>query len=129
MTIKRNSLAAIVFLLLGAANISFSQEGFPLDGTWRGQWQSSDGGIPVVIVMKWDGDRIGGTINPGPNSTPFSNARLQADTWTVLIEADPENGAPISIVGTLREIGSYNRFIEGTWTQGGSDHAFRITRE
>ena len=111
MTIKKNSLAAIVFLLLSAANFSFSQEGFPLDGTWRGAWQSSDGENAVVIVMKWDGETIGGIINPGPNSTPFSDARLQADTWTVLIEADPENGAPINIVGTLREIGSYNRFI------------------
>jgi hypothetical protein len=82
----------------------------------------------VVIALKWDGTEINGTLNPGPNSTPFASAELEPATWTVRIAAEPEAG-PVAIEGTLREIGSYNRYIEGTWRQGGNEYDFRITRE
>lgn len=121
--------AAVGLPLLLFTGGGFAQEGFPLDGTWRGQWGQTDSrGANVVIVMKWTGDAIEGTLNPGPNSTAFANATLDPDTWTVHIEAAPEAG-PVTIEGTLRDIGSYNRYIEGTWRQNGNDYAFRITRE
>lgn len=120
--------SAALPLLLGAG-VGLTQEGYPLDGTWRGQVQRPGGETTnVVMVMKWDGTTINGTLNPGPNSTDFASARLEPDTWTVHIEAEPE-GDPIAIEGTLREIGSYNRYIEGTWRQGGTEYDFRITRE
>lgn len=120
------ALTAGVALMAAA----LAQEGFPLDGTWRGSYgPSSDGQTPVVIVMKWDGESINGLINPGPRSIDFTYAELEPSTWTVRIEAQTADADTIMIEGTLQDIGSYNRFIEGTWSQGGVETGFRITRE
>jgi len=115
---------------VAAALVSLSalaQEGFPLDGTWRGAW-GADQSL-VVMVMKWDGETINGTINPGPRSFPFSTAVLEPGNWSVHIEATDRDGANVVIDGRLEDIGSYNRYIEGTWTLNGTSHPFKITRE
>ena len=119
---------AVVSTLLLAMAVQ-SQEGFPLDGTWRGAWGADAAERTVVIVMKWDGKTINGTINPGPNSVPFSTATLEPSDWTVHIEAQSRDGAPIVIDATLENIGSYNRTLTGTWEQAGVDNEFKITRE
>lgn len=115
---------------LAVAAAAVAQEGFPLDGTWRGEWGSTgESRNRVVIVMSWDGERINGMINPGPRSIPFRHAELEPSTWTVRIEAVGPDDNEIVISGKLEDIGSYNRYIVGTWTQGGVEHDFRITRE
>lgn len=107
-----------------------AQEGFPLDGTWRGEWgQPGEPANHVVIVMKWNGETITGRINPGPNSIDFDAARLDASNWGVHIEAQTRDGTAIRIDGTLSNIGSYNREVNGTWRQGDVSYAFSITRE
>ena len=119
-------------VLLSAALLAswvFAQEGFPLDGTWRGGFGAEDAPTPVVIVMKWDGENITGMINPGPNSVPFKSAVLKPSDWSVHIEADARNGEPIVIDATLENIGSYNRTLTGTWKEAGAEQRFKITRE
>ena len=125
--IFRSLLAATALLL---AITTFSQEGFPLDGTWRGHWgPTNEEGTQVVIVMKWNGETVTGQINPGRNSIAFTNARLEPSDWGVHIEAETADGEAIRIDGTLENIGSYNRHVVGTWRQGDSAYTFRITRE
>ena len=59
---------------------AYGQEGFPLDGTWRGDWGTTPTDrTTVVLVMKWDGTNINGMINPGPDSVPFTVAVLNPD--------------------------------------------------
>ena len=120
-------------MLLGAlllVPVLNAQEGYPLDGTWRGEWGAQSGdGTTVVIVMKWDGENINGTINPGPNSIPFGSAALKPSDWTVHIEARSRDGEPIVIDAKLENIGSYNRTLTGTWSQAGVDYSFNIARE
>lgn len=107
-----------------------AQEGFPLDGTWRGEWGNSDTeSNHVVIVMKWDGDTVTGRINPGPNSIDFANAWLEPADWGVHIEAISPDGEPIRVDGTLTDVGSYNRRVTGTWQVGETVYEFTITRE
>lgn len=120
-----------VFLLAAALPaVGMSQEGFPLDGTWRGEWGPAGAdGQHVVIVMSWDGERINGMINPGPRSLDFEQAQLEPGTWTVRIAAVDQDGRRIEIEGTLEDIGAYNRHIAGTWRLDGQTHEFRITRE
>jgi hypothetical protein len=106
------------------------QEGFPLDGTWRGTFGPESGDrTTVVMVMKWDGENINGTINPGPNSIPFGSAALKPSDWTVHIEARSRDGEPIVIDAKLDNIGSYNRTLTGTWSQAGVGYSFNIARE
>jgi len=120
------SILSILFL---AAPVT-AQEGFPLDGTWRGEWGSADGSSThVVIVMAWDGQNINGVINPGRNSIDIKTAHLIPESWSITIGAEDRDGIPIQIQGQLDNIGSYNRSIEGTWTHGGTINNFTLTRE
>jgi hypothetical protein len=128
------TMAAFCVPVLAAliASNAFAQEGFPLDGTWRGSLSAAPSArapAQVVLVMSWDGEEINGVINPGPRAMQFSRASLDPSTWSVRIEAQPADAEPIVIEGTLENIGSYNRYIEGTWTQGGDPQPIRITRE
>ena len=127
MTLSARCMAAALCLLLGAS--VHSQEGYPLDGTWRGEWGADAGKSAVVIVMKWDGKNVNGMINPGPNVVRFSGPVLEPSAWTVHIEAQSRDGQPIVIDAKLDDVGSYNRTLTGTWKQAGIDHPFKMARE
>lgn len=127
MRLPKPAWAAICCILWGAG--APAQEGFPLDGTWRGEWGGPGATHHVVIVMKWDGKTVTGRINPGPRSIAFTSAALIPENWTVRIEAVDAAGEAIRIEGTLEDIGSYNRSVVGTWTQGGASFPFSIERE
>ncbi len=129
------SIACVVAVVLPFAAAIFAQEGHPLVGTWYGDWgptpqQRHD----VTIVMTWDGKSIGGTIDPGPDAVSFKTATLDSSGWTVHIEAErPAKGATAAvryvIDGKLANLGSYNRTLSGTWTDGASKGDFKLTRD
>jgi hypothetical protein len=120
------SLLAILLLLTVAAGAARAQEGFPLDGTWRGERK---GAGTVVVVMQWDGQKISGVINPGPTSIAISDARLVPEGWRVSITARTADGKPITYEGTIGKLGDYDRYIDGTWTEGGRSYPVRMVRE
>jgi hypothetical protein len=124
--LKTLLLSAAVLLPLAVS----AQEGYPLDGTWRGEWGQPNGEQTLaVVVMEWDGTRINGRINPGRNTINFTNAALNAADWTVHIEAQTREGEPIVIDAVLGDIGSYKRTLTGTWTSGGVENPLVLTRE
>src|SRR5262245_26642818 len=127
MSLLAKSIAVVSSLWLAVA--AHSQEGFPLDGTWRGEWGADGAKSTVVIVMKWDGKNVNGMINPGRNVVRFSAPVLEPSDWTVHIEAQSQDGQPIVIDAKLDDIGSYNRTMTGTWKQAGVDQPFRMARE
>lgn len=127
MSLRAQCTAMALSLLLTAA--AHSQEGYPLDGTWRGEWGPDGGKNAVVIVMKWDGTNVNGMINPGRNVVRFAGPVLDPSNWTVRIEAQSADGQPIVIAAKLDDIGSYNRTLTGSWTQAGVDHPFKMARE
>ena len=126
-------LCALVFLASLAS--MRAQEGYPLVGTWYGDWgptpqQRHD----VTVVMTWDGKAIGGTIDPGPDAVPFKTATLDSSTWTVHVEAErPAKGATAAvryvIDGKLANLGSYNRTLSGTWMSGATKNDLNLTRD
>lgn len=125
-------LAAIAFTLFAA--LAFAQEGHPLSGTWHGEWTSASGQkTRIVMALRWDAKNVVGTLNPGPRSAPFKEVTLDPDKWMVHFEADAkdQSGKPVHVVadGKLENIGSYNRTITGTWTQGDAKGDFKITRD
>jgi len=117
-----------VFLLVAA--VAVAQEGFPLDGTWRGERQAA-GETPatVVMIMQWDGQKVTGVINPGPKAIQISDAKLIPDGWRVTVAATTASGENIAFEGTIAELGAYNRSISGTWTEGGRKYSVRMVRE
>ena len=129
-SIVKSSGYLVACILMWAGSSASAQEGFPLDGTWRGDWGLTAGERKhLVLVMKWDGTNINGVINPGPGSVEFKSAVLIPEKWLVHIEADDAQGTAIIIDGRLNNIGSYNRTINGTWTMDGMEYSLSLKRQ
>lgn len=116
--------------LLCVVVVASAQEGYPLDGTWRAQLVEGDTpGTTIVLILEWDGERIAGTLNPGPSQIGFTDGQLQPDGWKFTFSARDANGGALSFAGALSDIGKYNRVLEGQWTQSGKIHDVRFVRE
>jgi hypothetical protein len=124
---RNYSSLACVLLWFGVA-AGMAQQGHPLTGTWTGDWGSSAQRTPVTIVMNWDGKKVNGVMNPGPDSVPLASVYVDVANWTVRMEADSKQGH-VMAEGKLEDLGSYHRTIKGTWHQGSTAGDFRITRE
>lgn len=123
--------ALLIFCLSVAA---FAQEGHPLTGSWHGDWgPSPTQRNRLVFSMKYEAPNVTGIINPGARAMRIQTVTLDPANWTVHIEADGKDqaGKPVHVVadGKLDNIGSYNRTISGTWTQGSVKGDFKITRD
>ena len=127
---KRLKHVLFFIVALFPAMFATAQEGYPLDGTWRGEYgQPGAEGTLAVVVMNWDGTTINGRINPGRNTINFTSASLNAENWTVHFEAVAPDGKPIVVDGVLENIGSYKRTITGTWKVGDVESPIVLTRE
>lgn len=101
-----------------------------MTGTWHGSWKASaTESKPVVFFLRWDNKNIVGEINPGRNSMPIKVATLDPSKWALHMEADAKDGSKVVIDGTLDNLGSYNRVLKGTWTQGAAKGALEMTRD
>ena len=126
-------LSAIVFFVSLAS--AAAQEGHPLVGTWYGDWgPTPKARHDVTVIMTWDGKAIGGTIDPGPDAVPFKTATLDSSTWTVHVEAERPAKGPTAAIryvidGKLADLGSYNRTLSGTWSDGATKGDFKLTRD
>jgi hypothetical protein len=119
-----------VACLLGVAGLVSAQEGHPMTGTWHGAWKASaTDSKPVVFFLRWDNKNIVGEINPGRNSMPIKIATLDPAKWALHMEATAKDGSTVVIDGALENIGSYNRSLKGTWTQGAAKGALEMTRD
>jgi hypothetical protein len=125
---RRRSFLGLCLLVISVT--AWAQEGHPLTGSWHGEWHPAAGQkIPIFIYMKWNSKTVEGTINPGRNGVPLKVANLDASNWTVHFEADTKDQKHIVIDGKLDNIGSYNRTITGTWTEGAMTGDFKLTRD
>ena len=131
---RRRVIGISVLAGLGLLVPLVAQEGHPMTGTWHGDWASSPAQrTRLVLYMKWDSKNVTGMINPGPRAIPLTVATLDASKWTVHLEGEgkDQTGNPVKISadGKMDNIGSYNRTITGTWTQGAAKGDFKLTRD
>ncbi len=131
---RRALIGGVAVLMLGAvAALAPAQYGHPLKGSWSGDWgPDEDDRSRLLLVFDWDGEAITGTINPGPNPVPIATASLDVSTWTLRFEAVDEdadgNAVRYVVEGELQNIGSYNRVLTGSWTQGDVTGDFTLMR-
>lgn len=120
-------------LLALAGGSASAQEGHPLSGTWLGEWGSGDDSNFLTLILSWDGQRLGGLANPGPDSTAVGNVVLNSSSWTVTIDTDLKDdaGMPLRFTaeGKLDNIGSHTRTLQGTWRDGSRSGNFSLTRQ
>jgi hypothetical protein len=124
---------------LGIAVTAFAQFGHPLSGSWSGDWgPTKDKRERLLIQMHYDGKQVTGAINPGPNAFPLKTVTVvpgneaNPGVWSIKMEADGKDasGKPVTILvdGKLENLGSPNRVLSGTWSQGGVKGDFKLTR-
>ena len=126
--------ASIFVIALSLTALSFAppavaQEGHPLKGSWLGTWGTSQNHADdVLVVLKWDGKAISGTIN-----IVIKNATLTPEGWAVHLEGDGKDkaGKPLTYVidGKIENLGLPHRSIIGTWKGGTESGAFKISRQ
>jgi len=112
-----------------------------MTGAWYGEYGSGAARKDLTLVMKWDGSKVSGLSNPGPNATPITSVTLdiipgKAGTRSL---NNPEGTEPIPpvfnvkiVVGDLVMEGRMqnpvggNRSITGTYTKGAEKGPFTI---
>ena len=119
---------------LGIAATALAQYGHPLKGQWSGDWgPNATTRTRVLVDLDWDGKAVVGTINPGvADAIVLKQVTAEAvapnyDTWTVRMQGAGKSG-PVVVEGKVVNLGSYNRTMSGTWTQGGQKGDFKLTR-
>ena len=130
----RTRVLLLICLLTALGLPGLAQEGHPLTGTWSGDWgTNASQRNHLTFVLNWDGDKITGTMNPGPDAVTLANVTVDYATWTVRIEGDAKDqaGAPAHFVaeGKLDDLGSYHRTLAGTWSQGAAKGNFKMVRD
>ena len=125
--------AVMMAACLAVGTPATAQFGHPLKGSWLGDWgQNKDNRTRVFMEIQWDGKALSGTLNPGANGVKLQTVTVNPDTWAVHFEGEgkDKSGATIRYVidGKLENIGAYQRFITGTWSEGSRKGDFRITR-
>jgi hypothetical protein len=123
-----------LLVVFAVALSAFGQEGFPLTGTWSGDWGISakeDDRNHTTLIMSWDGKKITGLVDPGPDSAQFKVATLDSGKWAVRLEYDlkDKNGKlmPFIVDAKLQNASSrVNRMLVGTFTHGSVKGDFKV---
>ena len=126
-----------VLIALAVAIPAVAQEGFPLAGTWSGDWGTSAkeaDRTDTTLVLSWDGKSVQGLVDPGPDSAKIKVATLDSTKWTVHMEYDLKDKSgkvlPFVVDGKLQNPASRkNRMVVGTYTYGTAKGDFKITMD
>ena len=101
----------------------------PLSGTWIGDWgPGPQDRNQVTVELKWDGQKLAGTVNPGPNAVELQKTSFDIKTGAVHTEANTKNrrGSPIHyVIDGKVERGT----MTGSWSHDNHEGDFKITKK
>ena len=134
---KSGRFLLCLLIALAVAIPAVAQEGFPLSGTWSGDWGTSakeTERTDTTLVLSWDGKSVQGLVDPGPDSAKIKVATLDSSKWTVHLEYDLKDKSgkvlPFVVDGKLQNPASRkNRMVVGTYTHGTAKGDFKITMD
>ena len=130
-------LAAVTVMTVTAR----AQEGYPMTGAWYGDYGTGAQKKDVTLVMKWDGSKASGLMNPGPGATPITSVTLDIIPGKAgsrsLNNPDAEAAIPpvfnvkivvgdLTLEGKMLNPVGGNRSIVGTYTKGSEKGPFTI---
>jgi len=135
--------AAVCVLAAVAAVVATAraQEGYPMTGTWYGDYGTGAQKKDVTFVMTWDGSKASGIMNPGPGSQPITSVTLDIIPGKAggrsLNNPDAEAAIPpvfnvkivigdLTLEGKMLNPVGGNRSIVGTYTKGAEKGPFTI---
>jgi hypothetical protein len=125
-------MRTLVALLVCSIALSAApvQQGHPLSGTWAGNWgPNATQRTHLTFVLNWDGNKVSGTINPGPDAIELTSVNVDVTNWTVRFEGQTASKVRVTAEGRIEDLGSIHRTISGTWRQGDATGDFKIRRD
>jgi len=140
---KSQAIRCVCLLAIFALAIpAFAQLGYPLKGSWSGDWWLKKGEENRILLdFDWDGKTLKGMFNPGTDNVTLQKLTLDPpaggvakamDPWLLHFEADVKDssGKMVHYVvdGKLQNIGAYNKFVTGTWAVGNQKGEFKVVR-
>ena len=140
---RRNFPGAILLIiaLLAVASPLRAQEGYPMTGNWYGDYGTGNQKHDLTFVMKWDGTKASGIMNPGSGSQPLTSVTMD------IIPGTPGSGragnpdavaavppvfnvkivvGDLTLEGRMQNPVGGNRTIVGTYTKGSEKGPFTI---
>jgi len=140
--LKRLATALCLVTMVAAFAVTTrAQEGYPMTGTWYGDYGTGAQKKDLTFVMKWDGSTASGIMNPGPGSQPITSVTMDIIPGKPGARSlnNPEAAAAIPpvfnvkiVIGDLTLEGKMmnpvggNRSIVGTYTKGAEKGPFTI---
>lgn len=126
---------SILLAGLAVAVPAVSQVGHPAKGSWSGYWGPSETDQRrMLLLLNWEDNQVGGTINPGRNGVAIDESELDASNWTLTLEADmpaaenPERTERFVATGKLENLGSWtNRTFTGSYRLGNETGEFSLS--
>ena len=126
---KLRSLVVMAVLATAALAIAQSSGTDPLSGTWAGDWgPSASDRNPVTVELKWDGNALSGTINPGENAVALQKATFDPKTSAVHFEADAKGRGGTTLHYTV-EGKVDGKSMTGSWGHDDRKGDFKITKK
>ncbi len=134
------ALCLLTAVTIAAATLR-GQEGYPMTGTWYGDYGTGAQKKDVTFVMSWDGSKASGLMNPGPGSTPITSITMDIipgkPGGRSLNNPDAEVAVPpvfnvkivigdLMLEGKMMNPVGGNRSIVGTYTKGAEKGPFAI---
>ena len=129
----RSKTICVVCLLMcfviGASGEAQPTAADPLSGTWTGDWgPSASDRNQVTVELKWDGNALTGTVNPGPNAVVLQKSTFDPKTGAIHMEADTKsrrgNDIHYVIDGKVE-----NGTMTGSWNHDNRKGDSKITRK
>lgn len=118
-----------------------AQEGYPLTGAWYGDYGTGGQKKDLTFVMKWDGTKASGIMNPGAGSQPITSVTMDIIPGKAggrsLNNPEAEAAVPpvfnvkivvgdLTLEGKMMNPVGGNRSIVGTYTKGAEKGPFTI---
>jgi hypothetical protein len=140
----RNRLVqvALAAVVMAAASIGLrAQEGYPMTGNWYGDYGTGAQRKDLTFVIKWDGSKATGIVNPGPGSQPITSVTMDIIPGKAggrsLNNPDAAPAVPpvfnvkivvgdLTLEGKMQNPVGGNRSIVGTYTKGTEKGPFQI---
>jgi hypothetical protein len=80
------------------------------------------------VDLRWDNDKLGGSVHAGPRSLPITKASFQQDTGATTIEFDTEDNRGRTVHYKVEGKISGDA-MTGIWSHDEQRGEFRVTRQ
>jgi hypothetical protein len=135
--------AAGILAAIAMAAPAFAQYGYPLKGTFSGDWWTQPGKENhLLLEFNYEGEKdlVTGTYSPGPDGVALQKLTVTPPNpavvteglkpWLIHFEVDTKDdaGKPLHMVfdGKLENIGAFNKHLGGTVTVNGQKGDFKM---